>query len=401
MESTACTSIRKCPSCSGEHAEILTGLRFKVFDDCPLEGSFSFVSCLSCGFCYYDTPSRAEAFEAYYRGNAYYFSAATAGSGGCSEGELKRYERTADCISRYIDGKGRNIFDIGCGKGGLILTLKSKGFSNLYAVDALPECVEYIRNNLGIISEVGRAENLPFPDIKPDCLIYSHVLEHVLSPRDVLMEAWNRLEEKGLVYIEVPDASRYGEFSGFPLSELYLEHVNHFDIEHLRVTVESIGFSTVETGDKILEEGTDAAVPCIYGLFRKSEIKAEIKPDLKLASVLKEYFSECEKSRLYGVIKEIALSGKPVYVWGLSQYAQLLLGQTSLGDCCIKAYVDGDVHKQSKTIGGMRIFPPDVLKEALPSDYVVLTGINYRRQMRLYLDSIGFRGTEIRLQEEY
>ncbi|NLP03984.1 MAG: hypothetical protein GX089_15935, partial [Fibrobacter sp.] len=65
------------------------------------------------------------------------------------------------------------------------------------------------------------------------------------------------------------------------------------------------------------------------------------------------------------------------------------------------AYVDGDVHKQSKTIGGMRIFPPDVLKEALPSDYVVLTGINYRKQMRFYLDNIGFRGTEIRLQEDY
>ena len=40
MESTACTSIRKCPSCSGERAEILTGLRFRVFDDCPFEGSF-------------------------------------------------------------------------------------------------------------------------------------------------------------------------------------------------------------------------------------------------------------------------------------------------------------------------------------------------------------------------
>ena len=51
----------------------------------------------------------------------------------------------------------------------------------------------------------------------------------------------------------------------------------------------------------------------------------------------------------------------PCYVWGISSYMQLLLATTPLGECNIVSFLDKSRFKQSKTIHGIPIEPPELL----------------------------------------
>jgi hypothetical protein len=61
----------------------------------------------------------------------------------------------------------------------------------------------------------------------------------------------------------------------------------------------------------------------------------------------------------------------PCYVWGISQYVLLLLGSTNLMLCNIVGLLDTSEYKQRKTIHGIQIQSPEVLKDA-GSDVVVI-----------------------------
>jgi len=387
---------RSCPLC-GKHEKLnILDLHYSLFDDNPLSGNFSLVACRDCGFAYADTPSKEPDFEAYYAQNAYYFTAATTGSGGNSPSDKKRFSETADCIASHIESKTAAIFDIGSGKGGLVATLKEMGFSKVFAIDPLQACVDYIEKSLGIPAECGKASSMGFKNISVDCCIYSHVLEHVLNPKLVLEEAWRRLNDRGLIYVEVPDAAQYGKNTNVPYAELFVEHINHFDMQHVISLMNTCGFIERETGGKMIDIGEGGQTACLYGVFEKTEkSRALPKYQGELYDTLRRYAAACEASPMHAAIRKTQKNAQPLYIWGMSQFGQLLLGQTPLGACNIKAFVDGDSHKQTKTIGKRAIVSLEILRNATSNDAIILTGVNYQKQMRDFLKQIDFKGLEI------
>jgi L-malate glycosyltransferase len=391
---------RPCPLCGKRHATVIIDLRYALFENNPLAPAFPWVICESCGFSYYATPSLPEQFDAYYKAQSYYLSTTTSGSGTSSPPDIERYDDIAQCLIRHIDHRAKTVFDVGCGKGGLLSHLRKCGFSNLYAIDMVDGCIALIREHLKIPAERGSATRLPFTDVTPDILIYSHVLEHVYDPGAVLSEAYRRLDSGGIMYVEVPDASRYGEFCTIPFADLYFEHINHFDECHLTAIAEAAGFEKKETGKRLLVTATGSMVPCIYGIFRHAGQRSSfpaIAGTRALATRCYAYRERCQAAPLFAGLATLAKSGTPVYVWGMSQFAQLLLGMTELGSCKIKALIDSDTSKRGKRCAENCVMSPDVLEKAQPGDVVVLTGIGYQGQMRAYLKSIKFQGTEYKL----
>ncbi|MBN1130982.1 MAG: glycosyltransferase, partial [Chitinispirillaceae bacterium] len=390
---------RPCPLCGKHEARVLTRLRFALFEDNPLAAEFSWVACTSCGFSYYATPSTEADFDAYYRANAYYASATTSGSGGSHPADIRRYDAIAECLGRHIEDKTAPLFDVGSGKGGLLLRLQSAGFPNLYAIDMVEGCTAFIRNNCGFHAATGPAARLPFPNVTPRVLVYSHVLEHAYNPGAILDEAYNRLAENGLIYCEVPNAARYGEFQNLPWADLYFEHINHFDKAHLAALAQAHGFETVETGARNLDTATGNVVPCIYGVFRKTRLERRNPDnDHECATRCRTYVEACGQSPVLTRLETLAREKTPVYIWGMSQFGQLLLGQTALSRCSIKAVIDGDKNKQGKKITGRPVQSPEILRKAAKGDLIVLTGLGYQKQMRGYLQDIGFKGQEYVLE---
>jgi SAM-dependent methyltransferase len=72
-----------------------------------------------------------------------------------------------------------------------------------------------------------------------DAVSFIHVLEHIPSPRRVLMDVYEKLKVGGYLVIEVPDCSRN------PFMLLVADHCSHFSVEIAAELAKSCGFEIV------------------------------------------------------------------------------------------------------------------------------------------------------------
>ena len=148
-------------------------------------------------------------------------------------------------VEEVINTRSSNphsFMDIGCGGVYMLKLLKERGF-DVYGVDPSPvtikaaECV-----GIPIIPEF-----YPFstPQARIVDVIYHHnVLEHVSEPEKFLSAHHANLAKNGLVLIAVPDCSEH--ISRGDISMRLQEHLNYFDQESLKATVEAAGFDVLE-----------------------------------------------------------------------------------------------------------------------------------------------------------
>ncbi|MBF0530245.1 MAG: class I SAM-dependent methyltransferase [Deltaproteobacteria bacterium] len=382
---------RPCPLCGSRVGRNLADLHFEVFHNSPISGSFSLVICDRCGLAFFETSSTQADFNLYYQENGYYYSASTAGSGGSSQEEILRYQAIAQRLAAHLPHKHVALFDVGCGKGGLLAVLAQNGFQRLFGVDMLPTCVEHVRKTLGLVAETGSVSSLPFPMIRADVLIYSHVVEHVLDLPAMMKAAFDKLNDQGLLYVEVPDAARYAEASDWPYQAFYLEHVNHFDAAGLTNLFTSNGFSPVSQGTYHLNPGIGLKVPCLWAVFRKG---GQPTPwlDSQIEKQLLDYLLWSAEHPALKRLEHLAEERKPLYLWGISQYAMLLLGTSALRRCNLRGLIDRDPYKQSQSILGLPVQSPLTLRKAEPDQAVLITALGYEEKIKNHLREMGFPG---------
>lgn len=143
---------------------------------------------------------------------------------------------------------GARILDVGCGEGRALRRIKGlRPDLELFGMDIsavsplLPEDVKFVQ---------GGVENLSTfyePDMF-DAVICQHVIEHLVSPLDLISGIYDILKPGGKVFIEAPnwtrllvpfsylyfwnDYTHIHPYSTFALSRLFLEH--GFSIEFVR-----------------------------------------------------------------------------------------------------------------------------------------------------------------------
>src|SRR3972149_8852857 len=90
-----------------------------------------------------------------------------------------------DAIRKYVPPGGK-ILDVGCGRGELMEKLASRGYE-VCGCDMDEECVS-------LSAKYGEARRLDINEISPDtfgfkfdCVLLSHVLEHLDNPRKSLL----------------------------------------------------------------------------------------------------------------------------------------------------------------------------------------------------------------------
>ena len=91
------------------------------------------------------------------------------------------------------------------------------GYTNLTGIDPSPKCVQNTRR-LGINAYNKSISSLHKLSSKYDCVILSHVLEHIYDIKSGIKQIIDILVPNGLIYIEVPDATRYADYLVAPSS---------------------------------------------------------------------------------------------------------------------------------------------------------------------------------------
>lgn len=242
--------LRTCPICFNKEGEFLHNQTFSLPEEHPLPNSYDIVSCYHCGFVFADSPGNQNDYNLFYKDFSKYEYSNMEGEG--LKNDNKKLDRIADDISLFIRDKSAKILDVGCGEGDLLLELKNRGYKNLNGVD--PSCVSHMNNQHKIDAKIGGLFSLTsiFNEEKFDFVILTHVFEHIYDLSKATQNIYSILQDDGILYLEVPDASRYLKYYIVPFHFFDIEHINHFDIHSLTYLTSMNGFEPILLEKKIL-----------------------------------------------------------------------------------------------------------------------------------------------------
>lgn len=365
------TPFRPCPICRATRAEALHAMRFALPSESPLPHAYAIVACDTCGFVYADTPGSAADYVRHYTSFSLYEKADATGGGASSE-DQERFQAMVELFSVHCRPNAR-ILDIGCGNGGLLLALREAGFTQLVGMDPSPGCVARLQEK-GIEGITATLDTLPADIRRFDLVILSHVLEHLLEPRNALRAILNLLNEDGLLYIETPDAMNYSALTFVPFYFFDSEHINHFEQHAFGNLAHLSGYTIVEATSKTIPVKGGQRYPAVHALLRTGQ-QLEPAPQYNPhgRKHMQAYVSACtERADAFERLATHIPADRPLALWGAGSFAQRCLEHPWLSNRHIVAVVDNDPKKTGQRLAGCTIRTPDLGLPGLPADTLLL-----------------------------
>lgn len=253
-----------------------------------------------------------------------------------------RSVRLVEQLQAYVQlsGTGR-LLDIGCGNGALLRT-----FSRLAPQWSLIG-TELDDKYRPVVESIDRAEMYTCdPDQIPgsfSLITMIHLLEHIPTPRDLLLRLWNKLDDNGLLVVEVPG------YAQNPFDLLIADHCTHFTTTTVTELVENAGYEAISVAtDWIPKELTVIAHKCQTQQRRQ---RAALPDDgiEAVAGCLRWLESVVTASRKISRLGDFG-------VFGTSIAATWLYGELQHS---ISFFVDEDPHRVGRVHMGRPVFHPD------------------------------------------
>jgi hypothetical protein len=211
-------------------------------------------------------------------------------------------------------------------------------------------------------------------------VILSHVLEHVRDVKLALEGLKRVMTERALLYVEVPDASRYARFAWSPFQDFNSEHINHFSLAGLDNLLRQTGFRPVTSAAKDILSAPGMPYPAIYCMARRDPaVDPAIVTDTALRQALQDYVAVSTRSmrEIDARLAHGVDGGRPVIVWGTGELTAKLLADTALGRANIRAFVDSNPINQGGRLHGVPILAPETLTSG-PEPIVVASILHHR-----------------------
>ncbi len=370
---------RSCPICDSPMGEILHTQKFVLPEGHPQATVYDVVCCPRCGFVYADTPTSQRDYEEFYAKFSKYADSKTSPSGGELAWDAGRLQHTAVDIARIVADKHAWIVDIGCASGGLLRSLHNLGYTNLYGIDPSPSCVAQTNQVPGVEAFVGSLSQMP-EALKPfDCIVLSHVLEHVKDLQPVLKHLRMLLKPDGLLYVETPDATRYTEYMFAPFQEFNTEHINHFSLIGMTNLLQRCGFAPTRFGTKIALLAPNVPYPALFVFATPSTPTMIVEKDEELKGHLIDYIAISRRAmdEIDALLQSVLAQTPEVLMWGTGQLVMKLLAETSLADAEIVAFIDSNPIYQGMSLRGIPILAPNQVRPSM-TPIIIASTMHYR-----------------------
>lgn len=378
--SHSCSDVtnRSCPVCHGQEAHLLHRQEFVLPAQHPLGDGYNVVSCIKCRFVYADTMASQSDYDRFYATLSKYETGGHATGGGEQAWDAKRLQQTARLLAQKLPSDAR-ILDIGCANGGLLLALQSLGYHNICGLDPAAACVATTQSR-GLAAHQGSLSDDLTGLGRFDCVILSHVLEHVRDVDAALLQVRELLVPDGQCYIEVPDATRYHEFYVSPFHFFDTEHINHFSLQSLQNLMNGAAFAIVARGVKEVPVTEKVLYPACWMLSTsmqsvgKSEMLAV--PDGQLVASIEKYVARSASEADTASFDALLAEG-PVWVWGIGCATLRLLPHLRHAQNVV-AFVDNSPKLRGATLLGRPIIAPQSISDSSP---IVIPSRLYREEI--------------------
>jgi len=102
------------------------------------------------------------------------------------------------------DAPGERLFDFGCGAGGFLLEARKAGFE-VMGLELNKDLARFVEETHEIPVYQGLIDDEAFAGERFNAIVTSQVFEHLLDPRQTLVDLRAHLEPPGMILIEVPN----------------------------------------------------------------------------------------------------------------------------------------------------------------------------------------------------
>lgn len=286
----------------------------------------------------------------------------------------------ADRLVESYDLRGKDIVEIGAGKGDFLIMLSERGRNRGYGYDPsyVPE-EGYTHPNVTFIQDFYGEK---YTSQRADLVVCRHVLEHIEDPDSFVATVRRAVgsQSQAVVFFEVPNSLWTLRQMG--IWDIIYEHCSYFSPLSLAHVFERNGFRvlnvdevfggqflTIETAP--VEQGGDAAAgPDAAALAR-------LEQD---ALAFAENYS-AKKAQWERRLSDLAAQGKRGVVWGAGSKGVTFLNVMPVGQT-IPYIVDINPRKQGRFVPGtgQQIVAPEFLRDYRP-DFVVIMNGNYREEI--------------------
>jgi len=357
------TRARGCPICGSAERRVLFTQQFAAVESATPVTGYEVVVCGRCGGGYADgIPEQAE-FDAYYRAMSKYEYHQRDGAE--SEFDTRRMAVIADIIAPVVPDTGARILDVGCATGRLLANLRERGFPNVEGADPSPACAAAaarlydIRVHTLTLEELGRRPE------RYDLVILVGVLEHLRDLGESFAHLRRILNPGGLLYVEVPDATAFADWSNAPYQDFSTEHINFFAPLSLDNLMRVHGFTRVFSQQNHREQSWKTVMSNVSAAYRMDDATdvGGLVYDADTERGLVRYIESCraEDARLRERIEAIVLRGEPILVWGVGTHTTRLLATSRLADANIAGFIESNARYHGKQLHGRPILAPEAL----------------------------------------
>jgi len=294
----------------------------------------------------------------------------------------------ARLIERY-DLHGKDIIEIGCGKGDFLRLLCELGDNRGIGFDPsyVPEPTgQAIAERVTFIQDFYSAH---YADYKADFICGRHVLEHIHFPCGFLTSVRHSIGDRleVVVVFEVPNV--LFTLRDLGIWDLIYEHCSYFSMSSLSRLFTSCGFDICD-----LTETYEGQFLCIEASPGESLANPAHDPwgDLEEMAYDVAAFADRYRSKVQiwrRNLQQIAYQGQRAVIWGAGSKGVTFLNALETQDQIVYA-VDINPRKQGMYLAGtgQQVVPPEFLRDYQPDVVIVMNPI-YGDEIRRTTEGLG------------
>jgi SAM-dependent methyltransferase len=306
-----------------------------------------------------------------------------------------RFQEYAESLAQGLIDKfslhGKDIVEIGCGKGDFLKALCKLGQNTGVGFDPSFEDNRdgQSQENFSVIKDFYSDK---YSSYGADLICCRHVLEHIQHPATLLNTVKKAIGDRleSIVFFEVPDGAFTLKDMG--IWDLIYEHCSYFTDTSLSYTFSQNGYTVLgqesSFGGQFLgieaKLNPSSSQDSSIADFNLSENAALIKATSKFAANYQEKVSYWKKQ-----LTRYVEDGKKVVLWGAGSKGVTFLNvMKSFGQ--VEYIVDINPHKQGRFVAGsgQQIVGPEFLKEYQPDIVLVMNPI-YQNEIQGALEKAG------------
>lgn len=334
--------MRFCQCCNSlANTNYINNINITIVDEINLNNELIIKYCSNCYFYFIESNNKQEDYDNYYLNYNNY------------RNYILSNDKDIECsiyLKNNLDKNVKTILDYGCGN-----KILSEYLNSTYDVDNYDIGMDHI-------------------DKKYDCLVLSHVLEHIYDIKPFIENLKKYITNDGYLYIEVPNMEYYKEFINFgPLQEISLEHINFFSKYALSKLMINNNFIPIKIEDCYFHINENKYY-IIRGIFKINNNNNSFETYLNNG---------------FNIINNINIKSKNIYIYGCGQLLFKIFDKLNNENSIINI-IDDNSSYLLKKIKNIEIINFEMYKKiSNDNDNILIVTLNYKDNIKNKLLSIG------------